>query len=243
MQQDGAQKRFYREATAVALETDAGLGGWGVKLDRFAVRTPAKAILAVPTAALAEALAAEWAAQGDTVVPATMPLTRLVNVALDRTPLTREAIISGMAGYVHGDLTCYRTPAPAGLAARQAQAWDPVHDWVETRLGARPQVTTGLDALTQPVTLETGFLAAARSLDDLRLTALASVTGIAGSAFLGLGLVERTFEAASVFAAIRIEEEWQAAIWGRDSDDDARAAARQADLEAAAQLVASLVLV
>lgn len=236
MQQDGAQRRFYRDATPVALET----GGWSVKLDRFSVRTPAKAVLAVPTAALAEALALEWGAQGDAVVPATMPLTRLVNVALDRTPVTREDIVAGLAGYVHGDLTCYRTPAPAELAARQQAAWDPVHDWVEARLGARPRVTTGLDALTQPEPLEPGFLAAAHRLDDLRLTALASVTGIAGSAFLGLGLVERVFEAATVFAAIRIEEEWQAQVWGRDSDDDARAAARQADIEAAARLVAYL---
>lgn len=237
MQQDSAQKRFYREATAVALDA----GGWGVRLDRFSVRTPAKAVLAVPSAALAQALAAEWAAQGDTVVPASMPLTRLVNVALDRTPLTRDAIVDGMAGYVPGDLTCYRAPAPEELAARQRAAWDPVHDWVEARLGARPRITTGLGSLTQPEALEAGFVAAARSLDDLRLTALASVTGIAGSAFLGLGLVERVFDPPTVFAAIRIEEEWQAAIWGRDSDDDARAAARRADIEAAGQLVASLV--
>ena len=58
MQQDGAQKRFYREAVPVALD-----GGWGVKLDRFSVRTPAKAVLVVPTAALAEALGERLAAR------------------------------------------------------------------------------------------------------------------------------------------------------------------------------------
>ena len=48
-------KRFYKE-TAV----DAGDGGFRVLLDGKPMRTPAKAVLVVPTQALAEAIAAEW---------------------------------------------------------------------------------------------------------------------------------------------------------------------------------------
>jgi chaperone required for assembly of F1-ATPase len=231
-------RRFYAAVTVESAADQPGL--WGIRLDRFTLRTPAKAPLLVPTAALAEAVAQEWRAQGEHVLPATMPVTRLVNVALDRAAATREGLVAEVIKFAHGDLTGHRTPAPEGLRTLQEAAWDPVHDWIERRLGARPPVTTGLDALTQPPQLVAQLEQAARALDDIRLTVLASVTGLAGSAFLALGLLEGAWRAPDVFRAIRIEEDWQAEIWGRDPDDAAAAATRLADLEAAQTVVDAL---
>ena len=52
-------------------------------LDGKPVRTPARSALVLPTLALAQAIAAEWDAQGELLDPNAMPLTRLANSAID----------------------------------------------------------------------------------------------------------------------------------------------------------------
>ena len=72
------RKRYYdKAATAVTAE------GHAVHLDSKPVHTPAGRVLAAPTLALGEALAAEWDAQRDAIDPAKMPLTRLANAIID----------------------------------------------------------------------------------------------------------------------------------------------------------------
>jgi chaperone required for assembly of F1-ATPase len=71
-------KRLYAQAEAAALD-----GGYTVRLDTRLVRTPARHKLVVPTLALAEGLAEEWAAQGDHIAPSTMPLNRMAQSAID----------------------------------------------------------------------------------------------------------------------------------------------------------------
>src|ERR1700761_8563970 len=73
-----AIKRVYTEA-----DGGEGEGGFAVRLDGRVAKTPAQSRLVAPTRALAEAIAAEWAAQGPTIDPANMRLTRLANSALD----------------------------------------------------------------------------------------------------------------------------------------------------------------
>src|SRR3546814_1554574 len=71
-------KRFYKDVTI------AGDGeGHAIYLDDRPVKTPAKNALVVPAAALAELMRTEWYAQADVIDPATMPVTRLVNTAID----------------------------------------------------------------------------------------------------------------------------------------------------------------
>src|ERR1700675_676591 len=67
-------RRFY-ETAATAAEP----GGYAVRLDDKPVRTPARRVLAAPTLALAEAIAAEWQAQQDVIDPAKLPRTRLAS--------------------------------------------------------------------------------------------------------------------------------------------------------------------
>ena len=71
-------KRFYKSAEARAVE-----GGYEVSLDGRPVRTPGRQKLTFPSAKLAEASAAEWSAQGETLDMAAMPLTALSYAALD----------------------------------------------------------------------------------------------------------------------------------------------------------------
>ena len=71
------RRRFYQGAT---VGEDAP---YPILLDRRTIKTPPGNILAAPTLPLAQAIAAEWEAQGDRIDPATMPLTRLANTIID----------------------------------------------------------------------------------------------------------------------------------------------------------------
>ena len=73
-------KRFYKEASVA--EAD---GGFGLRLDGRGALTPAKNRLVVPTRAIAEKIAAEWAGQGEIVSPASMPVTRPTGPYRNRT--------------------------------------------------------------------------------------------------------------------------------------------------------------
>ena len=132
-------KRFYKAAEAVVAD-----GGHGIALDGKPVRTPASRPLAVSGAALANAVAEEWAAQGETIDRETMPLTRLVCTALDLVPERRADIVAEIAAYAETDLVCYRTDEPPALAHRQAAAWEPLVAWADERYGAHLAVTTSI---------------------------------------------------------------------------------------------------
>ena len=54
-----------------------------IHLDGRPVRTPKKRHLVVPTRALADAIAEEWAAQAEKIDPATMPLSKLAITTID----------------------------------------------------------------------------------------------------------------------------------------------------------------
>ncbi len=108
-------KRFYAEATA-APRGD----GHAVHLDGRPLRTPGKLVLILPTAALADAIAAEWGAQQDHIDPLTMPLTRLANSVRDQVDGREREVRADIAKYAGSDLICYRADAPGTrLGARR----------------------------------------------------------------------------------------------------------------------------
>src|SRR6185312_15413463 len=139
------RKRFYKEATA-----SEGEGGFAILLDGKPVRTPARRALAAPSRKLAEALAAEWNAQDTVIDPAAMPLTRLANSIIDAVADAPGPVAEEIAKYLATDLVCYRADAPEGLAAKQAQHWDPVLAWARDKLGARFVLTQSVTHVAQP---------------------------------------------------------------------------------------------
>jgi chaperone required for assembly of F1-ATPase len=158
-----------------------------VRLDDKPVRTPAGRLLAAPTLALAEALAAEWEAQRDVIDPAKMPLTRLANSIIDGVSERSAPVAEEVARYLASDLICYRAGSPRGLVERQALHWDPIVEWARDALGARMLLAEGVVHVTQP---ETALAAAGAAIpgDPWRLGALHSVTTLTGSALLALAL-------------------------------------------------------
>ncbi|MEN9856571.1 MAG: hypothetical protein RLZZ157_1697, partial [Pseudomonadota bacterium] len=68
-------RRFYK-----TVQVDETAHGFAILLDGRTPKTPAKNSLILPNAASARLVADEWEAQSESVIPATMPLTRLANV-------------------------------------------------------------------------------------------------------------------------------------------------------------------
>lgn len=218
-------KRFYKRAEAGPVET-----GHAVLLDGRSVKTPSKQVLAVPYAALARAMAEEWAAQTDYIDPRSMWLTKLANTALDLVQPRRAAVIAEIAGFAGSDLLCYRADAPATLVRRQAEAWDPLIEWAEAAHGIRLKVTTGIVHVAQDEAARAAYGRALEGLDHFRLAALHNAVTLTGSAVLGLALIERRLDAASAFAAAHLDEAWQMEISGHDAEEEARLARRRAEL-------------
>ena len=214
-------RRFWTQ-TAVAPVA----GGWELRLDDRPVRTPGKLPLVLPTQALAEAIAAEWDAQTDVITPVGMPLTRAANSAVEKVAPQFSGVAGMLAEYGGTDLLCYRADHPAELATRQAAGWDPLLEWARVELDAPLRVTTGVI----PVTQDPGALARLRArLDGLsswQLTAVHDLITIPGSLVLGLAVLHGRLDAAAAHALSRLDDEHQAAQWGRDPEADAAAAAR-----------------
>ena len=140
-------KRFYKETSV-----EAGDGGHRILLDGRPMRTPAKAVLVVPTRALADAIAAEWGEVPDKadINVSHLPLTRLAATGIDRVRAQRERVIDDTVKYAGSDLLCYRATTPDSLVKRQQDTWQPLLDWAAERYGARLLVANGTTFVTQP---------------------------------------------------------------------------------------------
>ena len=225
-------KRFYAKADALA--SDAG---WTVTLDDKPVRTPARAVLDLPNAALAAAVTAEWAAQGDTLKPETMPLTGFAYAAIDRVAPDRAAFAAGLAAFAETELLCYRADGPTALVAAQAAGWDPLLAWARACYGADFIVTSGITHTAQPPATLARITAAWAAFDAFRLAALHPVVTICGSAVIGLAVAERHLSATAAFATGQLDELWQAEQWGSDPLAVASLASRRAALDDAVRLL------
>lgn len=226
---DWALKRFW-SAVDVAPEGT----GWTVTLDGRRVRTPGRAPLVLATEALARAVAEEWAAQEGAVRPATMPLTRAANSAIDKVTPQRAEVAGMLAGYGGTDLLCYRAEAPEALAARQAEEWDPLLAWARDRLGAHLVVTAGLVPVAQPAPALAALRARIDALDVFALTALHDLVTLSGSLVIGLAALEEAWPAEELWRRARLDEDWQESLWGRDAEAErAGEERRRAFLDAA----------
>lgn len=228
-------KRFY---TAVASVPEAD--GWCITLDGRPVRTPKRALLSLPAAALAAAVAEEWDAQGEEILPATMPMTGLANAAIDHVQPDPQAFAAGLAAYAESDLVCYRADAPADLAARQADAWGPFVDFALRRYDTALRVTDGIAHVAQEPAAVQRLAAALEGMDAYRLAAMQPLVTIAGSLVIALALAEGEVDADAAFAAGHLDELYQAEKWGDDAEATAARTARRAAFDAAARFLSLL---
>ncbi|PJK28612.1 ATP12 family chaperone protein [Minwuia thermotolerans] len=228
-------KRFYEK-----VGVEEAPGGWEVRLDGRAMRTPARQPFRLPTRALADLVADEWAAQGEKIDHQSMPLTRMAGTAVDGFAGRREDTRRAVARFAEADMLCYWADQPQRLIERQQAQWRPLLDWAEDRFGARLQVTSSLNPVRQsPAALE-ALERAVRSYDDFRLAGLSVAAGAAGSLVIGLALVERRVDAAAAFEAAQLDESFQIEEWGEDAEAAHRRAAIRGELARVERLVGAL---
>jgi chaperone required for assembly of F1-ATPase len=226
-------KRFYTLAQAVR-----GDGGWAILLDGRPVKTPAREPLAVPSEALARAIAAEWSAQDEAIDPAAMPMTGFANATIDRVLPAIDDFRATIAAYAAADLLCYRVDEPAELARLQAAEWDPLLDWARSRFDVAFAVTSGIMPVDQQPATRARLAAAVAAIRPWQLAGLATVTQLGGSLIGALALLEGMIDAAGLHEVVSLDERWQAQHWGEDEEASARLAARRVGLLAAARYCA-----
>ena len=225
------RKRFYKEVRVA--EAD---GGFAITLDGRAIRTPSGRQIVIPTKALADAVAAEWADQKETLDPMTMPLTRLANSVIEGVIDRVELVSEDLAKYFQSDLLFYRAGHPEALVAREAAHWDPVIFWAADTLGAHFILSEGVVHVHQP---EQAIEAARAALpnDPWSIAALHVITTLTGSALLALALLNGARDADQVWAAAYVDEDWNADQWGVDEEAAGRRAQRLKDFTAAVAIL------
>jgi chaperone required for assembly of F1-ATPase len=229
-------KRFYTEVSVFE-----GEDGHAVHLDGRPVKTPAKKALAAPTARLAELLRDEWANQVEVIDPRTMPVTRLVNTAIDGVAADPQAVFEDILRFSSSDMLCYRAESPENLVLRQQQQWDPILDWLAERHGARFELISGVMPKEQPRDATAAFSAALRRYDTpIELAVLHTVTTLTGSAILALAFAERRISGEETWQLAHLDEDWTNEHWGTDAEAQYRREQRHDEFRAAAAVFEAL---
>lgn len=230
-------KRFYK-LTSV----DEGDGGFRVLLDGKPMRTPAKAVLVVPTRALAEAIAAEWAAVPEKaeINAAHLPLTRLAATGIDRVVSRRDEVIADTSKYAGSDLLCYRASGPDSLVALQRERWDPLVAWASERHGARLTTAEGIGFVEQSAEAKARLHEAVAAHGELALSALYNLTHTAGSVVIALAVSDGRLDAAGAFTAAQTDELYQVDRWGDDPIAEKQREGVRRDIEAATRFLSLL---
>jgi chaperone required for assembly of F1-ATPase len=225
-------KRFYKHA-------EVGEGR-RILLDGKPVKTPGRQDLALPTDALADAIADEWNAQGERIDPRAMNLTGLANAAIDRIAPDPQSFARGLAAFGESDLLCYRAEGPAPLVALQAEQWDPILAWARHRYDVVFEIVTGITHKAQPAETVARLNAAVAARDSFGLAGLSPLVTISGSLLVALALAGGAIPLDTAWSAATLDDQYQARLWGEDAEAALALANRRRDFEAAACFLALL---
>ena len=219
-------KRFYKEVTVKTSEL-----GYQICLDDRPVRSPAKAVVVVPSQALAEAVQAEWKAVEDEIQPEDMPLYSMAVTVTDRVTPQRQDLADELAGYIHDDVLRYRSGDDLELASRQTEMWDPWLNWAEQACGLRLPTTAGLMPVFADEATEHIVRNRLQPLADAQFGCLYRVATLSGSVVLGLAFQRRQLGADDVFETAFLDELYQNSLWGTDEEAADRRAAIRSELK------------
>jgi len=223
-------KRFYREVSCAPADP-----GWRVLLDGRPIRTQGGRPQVVPTRALAEAMAAEWAEQGETIDTAGFVLRDLADYAIDVIAPDPAPVRATLLGFAQTDTLCYRAYPDEPFAARQQADWDPLVMAAETRFDVQFVRVAGVIHRPQPPATIDRLRARLDQIDPFGLAALHTLTSLAASLIIGLTALEPAADLAALWDAAHLEELWQAELWGKEPEAEARRGRRRDAFFAAAR--------
>lgn len=226
-------KRFYTQVSIESREP-----GWQVTLDGRGVRTPGKRPQTVPTRALADALAAEWATQGEEIDPASFVLRDIADYAIDVVTNERAETKRSLMRYAETDTLCYRAQEGEALHRRQIAVWEPMLRAAEARWDVRFERVSGILHRAQPVETLARFEKALEAQDDFALAALKTLASLSASLVVGLAGLSPEADPEALWQAANLEEDYQAELWGKDAEAEARRAQRFRDFAGAMRFAA-----
>ncbi|MGI8567902.1 MAG: ATP12 family chaperone protein [Methylocella sp.] len=229
--------RFYKEATVQQRD-----GTFILLLDGRAAKSPGGNRLALPCLAAARALADEWKAQAEFIDPAAMPLTRIVNSAIDGVAYRRDATVDEIARYAGADLVCYRAAEPRTQVEAQVVAWDSILAFAREKLGAHFICSEGMVFVEQPeparaaVKEAIAHIANSGPAAPFALAALHVMTTLTGSVLIALAVAHFALTPTEAWSATHVDEDFEMRAWGEDAEALRRRARRWREMEAAARL-------
>lgn len=224
-------KRFYKEVTVG--KTDAG---WRVLLDGRPIKTAGGRVQVVTTKPLAEALAEEWAAQGENIDPAGFVLRDLCDFAIDAVAVDRAEAIRDLVPYAETDTLCYRADPEDALFKRQQDVWEPLLKRAEDRWGLTFTRVSGIIHKPQPAQTLARLEQVLHEQDDFTLAGLRMLTSLAASLVVGLFATEPDADSEALWRAANLEEDWQIELWGEDWEAAERRKTRLEAFELAMRL-------
>jgi chaperone required for assembly of F1-ATPase len=204
-------KRFYKDATV-----RKGASGYQLYLDDRTLRTPARSDLWIPSRYLAEAIAAEFRAQEDKIIPATMPLMTIASTALDVTRGNEVPTIDRVLSFLQTDTVSFLHEDEPELRALQRRHWDPLRARANSDFGVSTLQTDGLvlregqcqkGAANLRKLLEGEF-------DFWSLTTMEIATSYTKSAIIAVNLLKADLSVAAAVDAAQAEEIFQRNVWG-----------------------------
>ncbi len=226
-------KRFYKAVTVAPVDT-----GWQVTLDGRGIKTVGGRPQVVPSSALADALAAEWAAQGAELDPARFTLRDMVDYAIDVVQPDPAAAVRAILAFAETDTLCYRGDEGEALYARQCQCWDPLLTAAEHRWDVRFERVCGIIHRAQPAETLRRMEAVVAAQSTFALAALYNLASLSASLVIGLAALEPQAGAEELWNAANLEEDWQAELWGHDAEAQALRARRLSEFTAAMRFAA-----
>ena len=226
-------KRFY---TSVSVEPTEG--GWRVLLDGRPIRTAGKRAQIVPSHALAEAMATEWAGQGEELDPTAFRFRDMADYAIDVVAANPASVARAILPYAETDTLCYRDEAGSALHRRQAARWEPLLAAAEARFDIHFERVSGILHRPQPAATLARLEAVLGVQPPFALAALQTLTSLAASLVIGLAALEPDADATALWDAANLEEDWQVEQWGEDAEALARRTRRLEDFRAAMHFAA-----
>ncbi len=229
-------KRFYddvsiREVSASGGKADTQASGWQVTLDGRGLKTVKGTAQIVPSEPLANALAQEWADQGEDLDPATFPMRDMADYAIDVVAPDMAAVADKVVAYGDTDTLLYRADPDEPLYARQMEVWEPIVCDFEQREGIELVRVSGIIHRPQNEAALAKLRLRLGQQNPFALAGVELMTSLAASLVVGLTAseTEQEADAIALWRAVCLEGEWQADLWGRDAEEEERRAKRQAD--------------
>ncbi|WP_128891970.1 ATP12 family chaperone protein [Erythrobacter sp. HKB08] len=225
-------KRFYKDVTVGELDD-----GHAVLLDGRPIKTQGGERQVLPTAQLAEALAEEWRAQGEKIDPSSFRLRDHADYAIDQVKPDKVPTIAKLLSYAETDTLCYRADPGEALFRRQEEMWEPVLTRIEASEGIRFERISGIIHREQPRETLAGLERRLAELDAFTLAGLQAMTSLAASLCVGLSALEEAADPDALWSLANLEEDWQAEMWGKDAEAEARRELRARDFAEAFRFV------